>query len=142
MGVVGGSTWQQGEPNTPPAQPAPSSSSCTTTSTISNGKDAAATNSSSVCVKLAIPKTLSSSLTLFLCLRRWLKLLLRAATLPVKPLVPRLRRIRQSQTPLWGSTCRMEALSSGSSASSSAHPFSRTLGFLGGRFHVGQRILS
>jgi len=48
MGVVGGVTWQQGQPNTPAAQPAPSSSSCVTTSTINNGKNAAATNSSSV----------------------------------------------------------------------------------------------
>ncbi|KAH9956485.1 hypothetical protein BC827DRAFT_1270856 [Russula dissimulans] len=36
MGVYGGSTWMQGEPNTPAAQPAPATSSCTTTSTISN----------------------------------------------------------------------------------------------------------
>lgn len=37
MGVYGGSTFHQGEPATPPPHPAPSSSSCTTYSTIGNG---------------------------------------------------------------------------------------------------------
>lgn len=45
MGVVGGSTWQQGQPNTPPPQPAPSSSSCVTTSSISNGKNSTLSSS-------------------------------------------------------------------------------------------------
>ncbi|KAF8483818.1 hypothetical protein DFH94DRAFT_792501 [Russula ochroleuca] len=36
MGVIGGSTFQQGQPNTPAAQPAPASSSCVTSSTIGN----------------------------------------------------------------------------------------------------------
>ncbi|KAF8348535.1 hypothetical protein F5887DRAFT_1157007 [Amanita rubescens] len=37
MGVYGSSTFHQGEPSTPPAHPAPSSSSCTTVSSIGNG---------------------------------------------------------------------------------------------------------
>lgn len=37
MGVYGGSTFFQGQPATPAAHPAPSSSSCTTFSTIGNG---------------------------------------------------------------------------------------------------------
>lgn len=37
MGVYGSSTFFQGQPATPAAHPAPSSSSCTTLSTISNG---------------------------------------------------------------------------------------------------------
>ncbi|KAN0135466.1 hypothetical protein V8E53_006745 [Lactarius tabidus] len=36
MGVYGGSTFNQGDPATPPAQPAGATSSCTTTSTIGN----------------------------------------------------------------------------------------------------------
>ncbi|KAH9993495.1 hypothetical protein BJV74DRAFT_770865 [Russula compacta] len=36
MGVYGPSTFYQGEPTTPPAHPAPATSSCTTMSTISN----------------------------------------------------------------------------------------------------------
>jgi len=37
MGVYGGSTFFQGQPATPPVHPRPSSSSCTTLSTIGNG---------------------------------------------------------------------------------------------------------
>jgi hypothetical protein len=37
MGVYGSSTFFQGQPNTPPPHPAPSSSLCTTLSTIGNG---------------------------------------------------------------------------------------------------------
>jgi len=36
MGVYGGSTFFQGEPNTPPAHPAPPTSNCATTSSIGN----------------------------------------------------------------------------------------------------------
>ena len=59
------------------------------------------------------------------CFRRWLKLLLSVA-LAVQPLVPLLRRIRQSQMLLWDFTYRTEALSWGSLALSSAHSFYRT----------------
>ncbi|KAI3613984.1 macrophage activating glycoprotein [Moniliophthora roreri] len=37
MGVYGGSTFHQGEPNTPPPHPAPASSNCKKVATISNG---------------------------------------------------------------------------------------------------------
>jgi hypothetical protein len=37
MGVYGGSTFHQGDPATPDAHPAPSSSSCSSTSSIGNG---------------------------------------------------------------------------------------------------------
>jgi len=49
---------------------------------------------------------------------------------PVKVLMPQLRQVRQSQTPLWPSACQMEALSSASSASSWVHSCFRTLGLL------------
>lgn len=47
MGVYSGSTFYQGQPNTPPAHPIPSSSLCTTLSTIGNGQLALTATSSS-----------------------------------------------------------------------------------------------
>ncbi|EIW78434.1 hypothetical protein CONPUDRAFT_91862 [Coniophora puteana RWD-64-598 SS2] len=47
MGVYGASTFYQGEPSTPAAHPIPSSSSCTTYSTISNGAGVLAGGSTS-----------------------------------------------------------------------------------------------
>ncbi|TCD62764.1 hypothetical protein EIP91_006436 [Steccherinum ochraceum] len=44
MGVYGGSTFHQGQPATPDAHPAPSSSQCTTLSTIGNGLAASSTS--------------------------------------------------------------------------------------------------
>ncbi|KAF8888567.1 hypothetical protein BD779DRAFT_449571 [Infundibulicybe gibba] len=44
MGVYGASKFHQGEPATPPPHPAPSSSSCTTLSTIGNGFSISGTN--------------------------------------------------------------------------------------------------
>ena len=54
MGVYGSSTFFQGQPVTPPAHPAPSSSSCTPLSTISNGFLIAGTS-------IGLPTTSSTS---------------------------------------------------------------------------------
>lgn len=47
MGVYDGSTFHQGDGNTPPPHPAPPSSSCTTLSTVGNGLAASSSVSSS-----------------------------------------------------------------------------------------------
>ncbi|KAI9510079.1 hypothetical protein F5148DRAFT_1282277 [Russula earlei] len=47
MGVYGSSTFFQGQPTTPPAHPAPPTSSCTTVSTLSNGISVPGANSTS-----------------------------------------------------------------------------------------------
>ncbi|KAH9060325.1 hypothetical protein EDB83DRAFT_907050 [Lactarius deliciosus] len=46
MGVYGGSTFHQGDPATPPAHPAPATSSCSTTSSIGNNLAVSGVNSS------------------------------------------------------------------------------------------------
>ncbi|KAI0783796.1 hypothetical protein C8Q75DRAFT_422333 [Abortiporus biennis] len=55
MGVYGGSTFQQGNGNTPPAHPAPPSSSCTPVSTISNGLVVSSSAASSSATSSATP---------------------------------------------------------------------------------------
>jgi len=59
MGVYGASTFHQGDPATPAAHPAPSSSSCVTTSTIGNGFLIVGTS-----VSVPIPTSSSASATI------------------------------------------------------------------------------
>ncbi|KAI0066786.1 hypothetical protein BV25DRAFT_1776966, partial [Artomyces pyxidatus] len=64
MGVYGTSTFFQGEPNTPPAHPAPATSSCTPVSTIGNGLAVSGAPSSSAASTVGISSSspVSSSL--------------------------------------------------------------------------------
>ena len=75
MGVYGGSTFFQGEPNTPPAHPAPPTSNCVTTSSIGDAI-AVPTNSTTLSVGFLPYSTLlvlsrSSSLSLIPSLARF-----------------------------------------------------------------------
>jgi len=63
MGVYGGSTFFQGEPATPAAQPAPATSSCTTTSTIGNVLAASPTNTTSTSTSATSTQTPSGTKT-------------------------------------------------------------------------------
>ena len=121
----------QGEPNTPPAQAAGATSSCTTSTTIGNTVNAAVpTNSTSSVSVFAIPlpPALSSSITLVANISDSLRrrvLLPRAAVVPQVTglLAAQVRPIRQSQAPLWTSACRAGALSSVSLALFWVHSF-------------------
>ncbi len=66
MGIYGTSTFSQGQPSTPPAHPIPSSSLCTTVSTIGNfAASQASSSTSSVSTFHSISQLISSPLIHF-----------------------------------------------------------------------------
>jgi len=61
MGIYGASTFHQGEPNTPPAHPAPGSSSCQAVSSVGNGAQVTTVSTSTASTAAATSSHLATS---------------------------------------------------------------------------------